>query len=113
MGPSNVMAYTWAFIVLVVFFLLAMLISFSITIKPDQSDRTPRKVWFWVLCVLTPVVAFILNLILSSGEAMQSAKDSYLVQSAIASAVVLVLYILVGFAISKSNPRSKIGSWFN
>lgn len=112
MGTSVVLAYVWAAVSLVFFFLLAVIIAGMIQYRPGGNDETMRKIWFWVMCVLASVVGFIVNVIVASGIEVASAKDSYLAQSGIAAAVAFMLFILIGLILSKSFSRSKISSWF-
>ena len=113
METNTIMIYTWAFVILIVFFLISMGIAFSIPIKPDMSDRLTRKVWFWVMCALTPVCAFFLNFILCPADQLPEVHSNYMAQSGISAGLVFVIFILIGFGISKSAPRSKMGSWFS
>ena len=113
MGPGIVTAYMWTAVVLIVFFLIAVVSANMITFKPDGRDISARKVWFWVLAILTPVVAFIANFFVSRGIDVQSAASEYTLHAAIGAIVSLVVFIVVGYALSKSLTSTKLSSWFN
>lgn len=113
MGPGIVTAYMWTAVILIVFFLIAVVSANMISYKPGGSDNSSRKVWFWVLAILTPVVAFIANFIVSQGIEVQSAASEYTLHAAIAAIVALVVFIVVGLALSKTCRNTKLSSWFN
>lgn len=112
MGASIVVAYTWAAVVLVVFFLIAVFISNAISYRPGGGDVTQRKIVFWIFCVLTPAVTFGINAIIAHDINVPTARDSYLAQGAIAAGAAFVLFFLMGVVLSKAFSRSKISSWF-
>lgn len=109
----NSQAYMWAAVVFAGLFLLSVLIAVLIPFKPNNTGRTARRVWFWVLCVLTPIVSFVVNQIVASGIEIPVKKEEYISTSVIASIIALVLFVVLGFAISKIFSTKKVGTWFN
>ena len=109
---SMTSAYMWAMVTMAVFFLIAVLSANMIIFKPNNPGTTARRIWFWVLFALTGVSSFLINVIVSSEVDVPSIKSDYLMHSGIACAVALVLYVLLGFAISKIFKNSKVGTWF-
>lgn len=105
-------AYMWAIVIMAVFFLLAVIISNLILFKPNNPGTTTRRIWFWVLCVATGVVGFLINFIIGKGITVPSIQGDYFMHSGIAAGVCVVVYILVGFVVSKLFPNSKVGTWF-
>lgn len=105
-------AYMWAVVVLVVFFLLAVVIANAILYKPNDPGTTKRRIWFWVLAILNAPVGFVINYIIGSGISVPSIQGNYYMHSGIAAGVCLVVFILVGFIVSKLFPKSKVGTWF-
>lgn len=104
-------AYMWAIVIMVAFFLLAVVIANLILFKPNNPGTTTRRIWFWVFCVATGVVGFIINFIIGKGITVPSIQSDYLMHSGIAG-VCVVGYILIGFVVSKLFPNSKVGTWF-
>lgn len=109
---SNFTAYMWALVIMVAFFLLAVIISNLILFKPNNPGTTARRIWFWGLCVATGVVGFIINFIIGKGITVPSTQSDYFMHTGIAAGVAVLLYIIVGFGVSKLFPNSKVGTWF-
>lgn len=106
-------AYIVAIIVCAVFFLLAMLIANMIKFKPDLSDKTKRRVCFWVLAILNPIIGFALNYgIFYVHINAHSKQAAFLTAMAIAAAIALVLYIVAGVIAAKISKTGKISTLF-
>ena len=115
-----------------VFLLLAMLVANMIKFEPGSNPRDPqkRKLWFWVLGVLATVLAFVLLYFVFSPEttpnvvnnmpkvtpaqkaAFKKAYDHYMLMAGISAGITFVLYVLLGFVLSKIFKTKKIGNWF-
>ena len=106
-------AYMWSAVIMIVFFLLAVLISNMILFKPRDPGTTKRRLWFWILCVATGVVAFVVNFIIGNTSNVPAIQSEYHMNAAIAAVGAVVIYILAGFLTSKLFPSSKVGTWFN
>lgn len=106
-------AYMWAIVIMAVFFLAAVVIANLIVFKPRNPGTTSRRVWFWVLCVCSGIVAFVVNYFIGNSIRVPSLQSSYHMHSAIASGIAIVLYIVIGFIVSKLFANSKVGTWFN
>lgn len=109
---SMTSAYMWAIVIMVVFFLLAVIIANLILFKPNNPGTTTRRIWFWVLCVVTGVVGFIVNYVIGSNISVPSIQSNYYMHAGIAAGVCILFYILVGFIVCKMFPNSKVGTWF-
>lgn len=105
-------AYMWSCVVMVVFFLIAALVANMIPYKSDNPGVTKRRIWFWILCVATGVVSYVINSVIASGITVPSAKSDFVMHAGIAAVVALVAYIVLGFILSKVFANSKIGTWF-
>lgn len=105
-------AYTWALITMILFFLIAILSANMVPYKPNDPGTSKRRVCFWILCVLSVVVGFFINFAISSGIGVPTIKSSYMLHTSIAAGISLVLFIILGFAISKMFPTKKVGTWF-
>ena len=109
---SMTSAYMWSFVVMAAFFLLAVLIANMITFKPGNTGVTQRRVWFWILAIGTGIISFLINYGIGSGITVPNIQSSYFMHSGIASGVSVVIFIVLGFALSKVFSKSKIGTWF-
>lgn len=112
MGQSMMTAYVWALVVFIIFFLVAILVSNMIPYKPNDNGAGKRKIIFWVFAALTFVISFIINWSIANGIDIPSVKDEYTTNTIISSCAGLVLFIVLGLVISKSCPKTKIGTWF-
>jgi len=108
--------YLLAVAAAVLFILLAMLIANLIAYEGGKKPRDAfrRRVWFWVLCLPATLSFFLWNyfyvLELVKGA---PAQNKFLQHNIIATVVVLVLYIALGFVFSKIMKRRKFGTVFN
>ena len=110
---SSVSAYIIGVCVSIVLILVAALIAKLISFSPDLSDVTKRKVWFWILAILCPVLTFALcYFIVYSGIKIHSQQDSYMFAMCIAALISLVLYVILGFVSAKISKTGKISNWF-
>lgn len=103
--------YIFAVIIAAVVLLLSAIVSTSISYKPDNSDPKSRKIWFWIFAVINPVIFFALAstvLVPDKKADQQDWNDSL----PIALAVGFVLYIVLGFVLSKMFRNKKLGNWF-
>lgn len=106
-------AYILAIIVWAVMFLISVFISNAIAYKPDMSDVGKRRIWFWVLGVLTPIIGFGLNYAIFFVKIHARSKQTdFLTAMAIAAGISLVLYIIAGFIASKISKTGKLSNWF-
>ncbi|MEE0979185.1 MAG: hypothetical protein UH625_07240 [Muribaculaceae bacterium] len=117
----------WAGIVFVVLLLIAIFASLSVAYRPSGTDNTTRKIIFWVFAFLTPIAAFVVNLFTCHVYSQETFDKSYQVERgvniaekfselltniSIIALVSFVLFVLVGFILSKAFKSSKLGSWF-
>lgn len=105
-------AYMWALIVMVVCFFIATVISNMILFKPNNPGTTTRRIWFWVLCVLSAIIGFVINYFIGNSISVPSVQSNFYMHAGIAAGVSFVVYVLLGFIISKIFPNSKVGTWF-
>ena len=108
--------YMLAVVVAIVLLGIAILISNMISYEGGANPKDPgkRKVTFWVLAVLTPVVFYLYNLFLVVPNIKKGpALDKFFMTSAISPVVSLLTFLLLGFVLSKIFKTKKIGNWFN
>ena len=110
---STASAYVMGICVSIVLILVAAIVAKSITFRPDLSDVTKRKVWFWILAILSPVLTFALSyVIVYSGIKAHNQQDAYMTAMCISAAISFVLYIILGFIAAKASKTGKISNWF-
>jgi len=115
MGFSTVSAYVIGGVSMLVLLGLsawiANLIRFQI--GDNRSDALKRRVWFWILAVLVPLVTFAVTYFTTySGLKVPTQKEQYFNAMCISAAVFFVVYILLGVLLSLAFKKSKIGDWF-
>ena len=107
--------YMIAIVFIVGFLLLAMLISTMIKYEGGTHPKDPgkRKMWFWIVGILAPITFFLYNfLAVIPNVARGPAASKFSMHPLIATGIVLVAYVLLGFILSKLMKRGKIGNWF-
>lgn len=108
-------AYVISLIIAVVAMLVAIVASNAIAYKPgvNSGDVTSRRIWFWVMGVLTPVISWVTCYFLVYEAARgRSHKADAMQAMSIAAAVSFLLYVVVGWVLSKVFNNKKIGTWF-
>lgn len=80
--------------------------------RPNNSDKMVRRMWFWSCAVLTPVVAYFINVMIASAIKVPTRYSAYLYAAAIGAGAAFVIFILLGLLLSKVMPSSKLSTWF-
>lgn len=115
MNDQSINAYILAAVVTIVFMLLAVIISMAIKYELSQNpqDNKKRRIWFWIMGVLTPVVTFLIGyLVMRSDINIPALRDKFTTALGIATGCGFVVYVVLGFILSKIFKKSKIGHWF-
>ena len=112
MGTSVVVAYVWAVVISLALLLIAIIIANLIPNRPGGKDISQRRMWFWVLFVVTAVASFGVNFWIANGIKIPSKHADFMLAAAISAGVAVVIYVLLGFILSKAMKRSKLGTWF-
>ena len=108
-----VSAYILGIALTIVMLIIAAVVSNLIQFRPDNSDCKRRKMWFWILGVLTPVLTFVITLVFGYLSIKSNKKaEGYMVAMAISSVISFGLYIFLGWILAKANKHGKIGNWF-
>ena len=108
-------AYVISVIVAIVAMIVSIIASNRVAYKPgvNSGDVTTRRIWFWVMGVLTPVISWVICYFLVYETARgKSHKADAMQAMCIAAAVSFVLYVAVGWVLSKVFSNKKIGTWF-
>lgn len=105
--------YILSIIFAAVILLIAALISSAIKYEGGANPKDPakRKMWFWILAVLNPVMFYALAAFVlapSNRRELKIWNDSL----PIATVVGFVGFIILGFILAKIFKNGKIGNWF-
>ncbi|MBN8547410.1 MAG: hypothetical protein J0L60_14850 [Ignavibacteria bacterium] len=108
------------YIISAIFAALMILIAsgISVAIKfesgSNPKDVKKRKIVFWIIAILTPVIFYLLGLFLLAPNAAddQMIFDNFMKTLPIATVCSLVVYLILGFILSKIFKTGKIGNWF-
>lgn len=109
---STASAYMSGVITSLVLILVSGIISKSINFKPDLSDVSKRKLWFWILAILCPIITFAITAIVYTGIKGKSAKNAYMIAMCVSAVVSFILYVVLGFIAAKADKNGKLGNWF-
>jgi integral membrane sensor domain MASE1 len=105
--------YICAIVASVFALVLAIFLSNNVAYKPNLSDVRKRKAIFWFSSIVAPVVSALLAYLfvyldLKTG----SKKSTFMLHMFIGLAVSWIVYVILGFVVSKVNKQGKLGSWF-
>lgn len=113
---STTSVYVYAVIFAAVFILIALVVAKMIDFEGGQNPRDPfkRKLWFWVLGVAASISNFLFGYFtIYLPESNPYYQSQLITAIGIATGVSLVLYILLGFVLSKVIKDGKINNWFS
>lgn len=128
--PTDINMFVVAIVCALGFLLLAMLVASLIKFEPGSNPKDPqkRKLWFWILGVLATILAFVLLFFVipvpveavdwdqivdvSAKRRYENLMAHYTMMAGIATGACFVVYILLGFILSKIFKNKKIGNWF-
>lgn len=110
MGISTIVAYSIGFGLMLIFLLIAVIMSNGVPYVPGGADVGKRRGIFWVWCVLTPIISMGVNAIIWSQINVPALQQNYIVASCIASGLSLVLFIVIGAVIGFAT-RGKLQRW--
>ena len=107
-------AYIITIGIALIFLLLSAIIANAIKFEGGSNPKDPqsRKTWFWILAILNPVLAFLLGYFVFKPDANMMVVNNYVSALSMGTAIGFVLYILLGFVLSKVFANGKIGHWF-
>jgi sulfoxide reductase heme-binding subunit YedZ len=105
--------YILATVVSAAVLLVAAFISNAIKYEGGANPKDPlrRRVWFWVLAVVNPIVLFVLAMyVLAPTNRAKLIEWNESLPYALGVGV--LVYIMVGFGVSKVFRNGKLGNWF-
>jgi len=98
------------------FILIAAIISNAIKFEGGSNPKDPakRKMWFWIMAILNPVLFYVLSAfaLAPNPENDQMVYDDYMSSLPIAAGIGVVVYVILGFVLSKVFKNRKLGNWF-
>ena len=112
---DNSIAYILGAVCFIVFLLLVVISANAIAYESGVNPRDPakRKMWFWILGILYPIVTFfVLYFGWYQDIKIPAQASSFLTATIIATAASFVLYVVFGVILSKTFSHSKLKSWF-
>lgn len=107
-----VFPYIYSFIIIAACFVIACVIGCKTLYRPDGRDIKKRRMWFWILWLISIVLAFATNAIIAYGFEYEDLTYEYFKHACIALACFAGGYILVGYIISLICKGKKLGTWF-
>ncbi|MBP1631175.1 MAG: hypothetical protein H6Q15_2068 [Bacteroidetes bacterium] len=115
MNDQSISAYIISVVIALIFLLIAAIISNLIQYEGGShpKDKGKRKMWFWIFAILTPLVILLYGfLIVRTDINVPSLRDKYTIALSIGTGVSILVYVLLGFILSKIFKNGKIGNWF-
>jgi sulfoxide reductase heme-binding subunit YedZ len=105
--------YILSIIFAAVVLLIAAVISTAIKFEGGANPKDPgkRKMWFWIFAILNPIIFYVVAAFVmapSNRRELEEWNDSL----PIATCVGFVVYIVLGFVLSKLFKNGKLGNWF-
>lgn len=104
--------YILTFAIFAICFAVATIIANKTLYRPDSSDITIRRTWFWISFVLAIILSIAINFGIAQNLEIQSETNKYFKHSCIADGIFAVLYIGVGVFVSYVFKTKKVGTWF-
>jgi hypothetical protein len=116
MNDQSLSAYVMAVVIALVFLLISATISILIQFERGShtKDKRKRKMWFWIFAVLCPLVIFLIGfLVVRPGINVPNLRVDYTIALCIGSGLAFIIYLILGFVLSKIYINGKLGNWFN
>ena len=109
-------SYITSIITAGLFILIAAIISNAIKFEGGSNPKDPakRKMWFWIMAILNPVLFYVLSAfaLAPNPENDQMVYDDSMSSLPIAAGIGVVVYVILGFVLSKVFKNRKLGNWF-
>lgn len=111
---QSVSAYIISIIITLIILLVSVVISMSIKFEGGTRPKDPksRKMWFWVLAVITPAIIFLMGYFIFLPDGNQREINEYVSALSIGTIIGFFLYVILGFILSKIFTNGKLGHWF-
>ncbi len=112
---STVPVYIISAVFAGVFLLIAALISNAIKFEGGANPKDPgkRKMWFWIMAIIGTIANLLFGLFsYYYPENNSYAKSQLITAIGIGTGICFLLYIVLGFVLSKVFKNGKLGNWF-
>lgn len=111
---ASITAYTVSIIITLVILFIAAIIANLIKFEGGSRPKDPkvRKLWFWVLCLINPILIFLLGFFVFMPDGNRMVIKNYLSALTIGTVAGFFLYIVLGFILSRIFTNGKLGHWF-
>jgi sulfoxide reductase heme-binding subunit YedZ len=106
-------AYVITIVCALVSLLIAAIISNLIAYEGGANPKDPgkRRMWFWIWSVLNPIFGFLIGVLMKPVK-NQMEVGKYMSALFIGIGIGFVVYIILGFVLSKMFKNGKLGNWF-
>ena len=117
--------YVMSIIFLIAFFGLALVTAFLTPNRPSGTDKTTRRGWFWVLAVASGIFNYAYFALAAIPDrwikipAVEQAMPANIqaladlnAANVWASIGIVIVFIFVGFIVSRCCSKTKLGDWF-
>ncbi len=111
---ESVLAYIVTAITALAFLLIAVFTAKAIKFEGGSNPKDPRKrkAWFWVLAILNPIISFLVGYFFFMPDGNVLIVNKYKTALIIGTGVGFLLYIIIGFVLSRIFKNGKLGHWF-
>lgn len=111
---ESITAFVISIATTLVLLMIVALISNAINFERGSRPKDParRRLWFWVIAVLNPAIIFLLGYYMFRPDANIMIVNRYFHALSVGAVMGFVLYITIGFVLSKIFKNGKISHWF-
>lgn len=105
--------YILSIIFAAVVLLIAALISNAVKYEGGANPKDPgkRKMWFWVFAIINPVLFYVIAAFVMVPSSKKESTQ-WLDALPVATIIGFVVFIVLGFVMSKIFKNGKLGNWF-
>lgn len=106
--------YVFGAVVGLIFLFLAAIVASVIKFEGGAHPKDPgkRRLWFWLLLVLSLIAFFIYNTFVVAPTVAPNLQGRFLTANLVGLVIALATYVIAGFAVSKIFSTGKLGNWF-
>jgi methionine sulfoxide reductase heme-binding subunit len=111
----SVSAYIISIIIALIILFASVIISISIKFEGGTKPKDPRnrRMWFWILALVTPVIIFLMGFfVFLPTYANRKVINDYISALSIGTVAGFFLYVILGFMLSRVFRNGKLGHWF-
>jgi len=115
MKDQTMTAYIMAAAISIGSLLISVLIANLIKYEggSNPKDKQKRRIWFWIIGVLALIVTLVVGFVfILPGIKIPTMQTRFTNALFIGAGCGFVLYIIIGFIVSKIFKNGKVGNWF-